>query len=257
MKQAAFRRIVISTVMSVVLSAFMASLATSYVFGTQPGALVPVWEVFTFGLFVSVLLPALICPIVSYKMALTGQERDEANARLRQLAETDHLTGLLNRRGFDAAAQMAISNESIGEIAVSAMMIDIDFFKKVNDRFGHEFGDAALVHIARILQDMASSEGFIVGRQGGEEFVALLPGRTEHEALSIAERFRHACSEAPVDCKGQSASIAVSIGVSSQSLPVLLSQLLGKADDALYRAKQDGRNRVILNCSAVARRRVA
>jgi diguanylate cyclase (GGDEF)-like protein len=226
----------------------------TYVFGIQLGETMPILRAFEFGLVASVVAPSLICPIVSFKIVMASQERDRANSRL---AETDQLTGLLNRRGFDAAAQKAISRLSASESPVSALMIDIDFFKNVNDGFGHEFGDAALVHLAKILQNMALVQRFIVGRQGGEKFVVLLPGRKALEATSIAERLRYACCKTPVNCKGRSTSIAVSIGVSSQEPSVSLADLISQADSALYRAKRSGRNRVILHRSDVDLERVA
>jgi diguanylate cyclase len=140
---------------------------------------------------------------------------------------------------------------------MSVLMIDIDFFKELNDSFGHDFGDAALVQVAAILRNEALEEGFIVGRQGGDEFVALLPGVSGPKAAAIAERIRRACSETLVEHGGKSAYVTVSVGVSTQSQQNSLSQLIGEADGALYCAKQEGRNRVVLYRSVVSLARVA
>ncbi len=136
-------------------------------------------------------------------------------------------------------------------------MIDIDFFKKLNDSFGHDFSDAALVQVAAILRNRALEEGFTIGRQGGDEFIALLPGVSGPQAVAIAEKIRRACSETPVEHRGRSACVTVSVGVSTQSQPKSLSQLIGEADGALYCAKQEGRNRVVVYPPVVSLARVA
>src|SRR5204862_1081496 len=106
-----------------------------------------------------------------------------AYAELRRLAQTDQLTGLLNRLGFNAAAEQVINAR---DVATSVLMIDLDHFKDINDKFGHDFGDAALVHIAAIIRDMALSKGSVVGRRGGEEFVVLMPDVVHADALAFA-----------------------------------------------------------------------
>src|SRR5437868_6313640 len=83
-------------------------------------------------------------------------------------------------------------------VATSVLMIDLDHFKDINDKFGHDFGDAALVHIAAIIRDMALSKGSVVGRRGGEEFVVLMPDVVHADALAFAERVRAACAIAPL-----------------------------------------------------------
>jgi diguanylate cyclase (GGDEF)-like protein len=253
----ALRRMSIVTAISVSSSVLMTLVAMTYVFGIDPDATIPVSLVFKFGASIALVAPLLICPIVSCKISLTIAERDHAHVELRRIAETDQLTGLLNRRGFDAAAKAAISQRHSGDPPISALMIDIDFFKKINDSFGHDVGDAALVEVATILRDMAGSEGFVAGRQGGEEFIALLPGRAALEACATAERLREACTGIAIEHDGKSISMAVSIGVACQRPPVSLSELMGEADGALYRAKRTGRNRVVLHQPVVALERAA
>ncbi len=251
------RRMSIMTTISVSSSVLMTLLAMTYVFGIEPDATIPVSLVFKFGASIAIVVPMLICPIISYRIASTMAERDRAQVELRRIAETDQLTGLLNRRGFEAAAKAAISQRHPGDRAMSALMIDIDFFKKINDSFGHDVGDAALVKVATILGDMAVSEDFVAGRQGGEEFIALLPGRAGPEARAIAERLREACAGIAIEHEGKSISMAVSIGVACRRPPLSLSELMGEADEALYRAKRTGRNRVMLHQPVVALERAA
>ena len=248
------RRIAVVTSISISMSVVITLLAMIYVFGFDLDATIKVSLAFKFGLAIAVAAPALICPVTSYKIVMAIRERDRAHVELRRLADTDQLTGLLNRRGFDAAAESLID---LRNPRMSVLMIDIDLFKTLNDSLGHEFGDAALVQVAAILRNTALAEGFIVGRQGGEEFIALLPGMSGPEAVTIAERLRETCSKNPVEYQHKLAYLAVSIGVSTQRQQSSLSQLVGEADSALYRAKQTGRNRVVLHQPIVSLVRVA
>jgi diguanylate cyclase (GGDEF)-like protein len=253
----ALSRIVAVTAVSIVISVVTTLLAMTYVFGIDPEATINVSLAFKFGLTIAAIVPALICPITYHKIIMAIGERDRAYAALRSIACTDRLTGLHNRRGFDDAAEVSISADHLDDAIMSVLMIDIDFFKELNDSFGHDFGDAALVQVAAILRNEALEEGFIVGRQGGDEFVALLPGVSGPKAAAIAERIRRACSETLVEHGGKSAYVTVSVGVSTQSQQNSLSQLIGEADGALYCAKQEGRNRVVLYRSVVSLARVA
>jgi len=253
----AFRRMSMVTAISVSSSVLMTLLAMACVFGIDPETTIPVSLAFKFGASIAVVVPALICPLVGFRIIMAIRERDRAHMELRRVAETDQLTVLLNRRGFDAAAKAAISERDPGQQPISVLMIDIDFFKKINDSYGHDFGDAALVRVASILREMADTEGFVAGRQGGEEFVALLPGRGAPEAHAIAENLRKTCFGATIEHDGRSASIAISIGVSSPRHPVSLPQLVSDADNALYRAKRNGRNCVVVNPPVVALERAA
>jgi len=245
------RRIAVATAISIALSVAIGFLAMAYIYGTDMNAAIPVSLAFKLGLGMGVVAPALICPILAFRTIRAIQERDRAHVELRRIAETDQLTGLLNRRGFDAAAQAATEQCARHNRPVSALIVDVDFFKAINDSFGHEFGDAALVHVAAMLNDAATAEAFIVGRQGGEEFVALLPGWTGQQAATIAEKLRQTCAETPFAFKGKSALVAVSIGVTTATRRVSLPQLMEEADSALYRAKRSGRNRVTLHRPAI------
>jgi diguanylate cyclase (GGDEF)-like protein len=236
-----------ATAAAVAMSAAITVLGSTVVFGADPHTMISARHALIFGLVVSTLAPMLICPIVHYRIIATVQERDRAHAALHRIAQTDQLTGLLNRRGFEIAAEAAATRVSRGQLPASALMLDIDFFKMVNDSYGHDFGDAALVHVAAILRQAADKHGFIVGRQGGEEFVAFLPGKSGAEAAAIAEDLRKACLSVAVSHGDNSATITMSIGAAARTpAPCSLADLLSRADAALYRAKQEGRNRVVL-----------
>jgi len=157
-------------------------------------------------------------------------------------AATDTLTGLLNRRGFfDTAASLMARNKR-SQAPVSALAFDLDHFKAINDRNGHAVGDTILQLFARVVrQTMRASD--VIGRLGGEEFVALLPG-TLSDATRAAERVRSAFAAAYVVRNGQHIATTVSIGVASGTPSTTIDRLIADADTALYRAKTNGRNRV-------------
>jgi diguanylate cyclase (GGDEF)-like protein len=157
-------------------------------------------------------------------------------------AETDPLTGLLNRRGFaEAAVRLAVREAKAGD-AVSLLAFDLDHFKSVNDRFGHPAGDEILRLFADVLtQALRASD--IIGRVGGEEFCVLLPCRIE-EATVAAERVRVAFEACGVVIDGEPLATTVSIGVAGGRAAIPLEVLIAAADAALYRAKQAGRNRI-------------
>ena len=157
-------------------------------------------------------------------------------------AVTDELTGLLNRRGVLLAAQDLIARQARRGEPVSALMFDLDHFKSINDQFGHAIGDQAL-HLFAVTASASTRATDIVGRFGGEEFVALLPG-TIADAKLVAERIRKAFESAGVTVAGCDLNATVSIGAAAGQPGTDIVALLAAADAALYRAKANGRNRV-------------
>ena len=173
-------------------------------------------------------------------------ERKQAEGRLILLAQTDTLTGLPNRRHFLEMAGNELERRHRYRGALSVLMIDIDHFKKINDSYGHQIGDKVLQAVGRLFPEALRNSDF-VGRIGGEEFAAMLPETGGSKACEVAERVRQQVEMTEVVCEdGVSLRITLSIGVSSvegdddRSLDALLEQ----ADQALYAAKNAGRNRV-------------
>ena len=161
-------------------------------------------------------------------------------------AATDELTGLPNRRSITATAHARFNAARRAGLveAFAVAVIDIDHFKSINDRFGHDVGDAALKHLARVLEHTCRGPN-MAGRQGGEEFVVLLDVANAAEARAAAERIRHAIEDAPVALPRQNLPMTASIGVSTMSASDAdYDAILKRADQALYAAKQGGRNRV-------------
>ena len=160
-----------------------------------------------------------------------------------QLAsETDPLSGIANRRGFDRLAQEALSRAQHMSLPVSVAIFDLDHFKRINDTFGHATGDAVIVAFARSLRATAPA-GSVVGRQGGEEFALLIPGATVQMAWLAADAVRIATAQ---QTDGDLPSVTVSGGVAQLRRGETLSELLGRADHASYQAKQGGRDRICM-----------
>jgi diguanylate cyclase (GGDEF)-like protein len=159
-------------------------------------------------------------------------------------ASTDELTGVLNRRGFMAAAKTLVERHEKERGPLSVLVFDLDHFKQINDRFGHAVGDHTLRLFAMIAGlNMRASD--VLGRLGGEEFVAILPG-APHDAAVAAERVRLAFEGAAMTIANQPVSATVSIGVAGGEAGVDVSTMIAAADLALYKAKEAGRNRTEL-----------
>ena len=172
------------------------------------------------------------------------QELQEANHALDRQARTDVLTGLLNRRGFDTQMAFALALARRSGRPLSLITVDVDHFKRVNDTYGHETGDDVLRRLAHTLQERLRSSD-VVARVGGEEFVAMLPDTDQAGARSIAETLVAAMSEQQDPVVGK---VTISAGVATLRGPENDStDLLRRADAALYEAKRQGRNRVCVD----------
>lgn len=172
-------------------------------------------------------------------------ELNLANQHLEELASIDYLTGASNRRHFLQQAAIEISRAGRLGLPLSVIMLDIDFFKSINDRFGHEAGDKVLVALAATIHGVLRA-GDIFARLGGEEFILMLPGQDLAEAMQLAERLRVLIAQS--DVPGCPAPITVSAGVAGlEGEAEAIDGLLRRADRALYRAKHQGRDQVCLS----------
>jgi diguanylate cyclase (GGDEF)-like protein len=173
-----------------------------------------------------------------------------SNRQLEELSRTDPLTGLLNRRALDDEIATRFAHARRYQRPLSVVMLDVDHFKKVNDTFGHPAGDRVLQGVGEVLRRCSRQTDFIA-RYGGEEFVVLLPETPPLEALQFAEKIRAEVAATPLS----PARVTVSLGVASypHSYFDTPEELLAAADQALYRAKQEGRNRVELERRIVPR----
>jgi len=165
---------------------------------------------------------------------------------LRKAALTDHLTGLPNRRAFEALVHRALGGEAEADRKSALAVFDVDHFKHVNDTHGHDVGDAVLQHVAQVLS-RAIRDTDHVARLGGEEFVALIHASSPASASDIAERARQAVEDTPYVLNGKPIPVTISAGlVEVKGDEPSLTRLFKQADTALYEAKDAGRNRVIL-----------
>ncbi|MDE5966416.1 MAG: sensor domain-containing diguanylate cyclase [Lachnospiraceae bacterium] len=158
-------------------------------------------------------------------------------------SQEDALTGLKNRRGFSEYFSDYVIPK-LDEKTASLIMCDIDFFKKVNDTYGHNAGDAVLVHVAGILKDSVKDGGIVV-RWGGEEFILMLLGCTESEAAACAEKIRTRVEASVCSFEGTDIKVTMSFGVKEFIKDMPLIQNIEGADARLYHAKTSGRNRVV------------
>ncbi|MBA3032213.1 MAG: diguanylate cyclase [Gammaproteobacteria bacterium] len=182
--------------------------------------------------------------LLSMRLLVGNRRLRKTEAALRELATTDALTGVANRRQFLALAEVELARVQRFAQPAALLMLDLDHFKRINDTYGHAAGDAVLVDFAATVHD-ALRQVDCVSRLGGEEFAVLLTGCTVEDARMFAERLRQLVAERKVSYDEQDIEVTVSIGIASmQRADVSPESVLERADAALYRAKAAGRNRV-------------
>lgn len=176
-------------------------------------------------------------------LSLHKEQLEEAAQRL---AITDPLTGIFNRRMFLELADKEIARSQRTGAPLSVLMLDIDHFKSVNDRYGHQAGDMVIMRVVEAVQSCLRREDLLV-RYGGEEFCVLLPGVAVDQATLLAERSREAVAKLRIQHRGDILTVTISVGVAllRRSKNESVEELVSRADEALYAAKRAGRNRVI------------
>jgi diguanylate cyclase (GGDEF)-like protein len=157
---------------------------------------------------------------------------------------TDPLTGLLNRRYFTTLSQKEVARSLRHGLRFSVLMLDIDHFKRINDNFGHPVGDLAIKALAEVC-NQALRPHDILARYGGEEFILTLPHTEEEGARVVAERIRKAVEQLEIATASGPVRFTVSIGLSIYNRDLSLERIVERADEALYKAKQGGRNRIV------------
>jgi diguanylate cyclase (GGDEF)-like protein len=176
---------------------------------------------------------------------------------LERLATTDDLTGIWNRRHFLALAEAPWTRFVRDRKPLAVLVLDLDLFKSINDRFGHDVGDSVIEHVAGVCGRL-KRETDILARFGGEEFVLLLPDTRGADAVAFAEELRRRIEAEPLAIDGEFLRITTSIGVAeAETRMASLGDLLKRADQALYDAKRDGRNRVRTRLPASPARQAA
>jgi diguanylate cyclase (GGDEF)-like protein len=188
-------------------------------------------------------IPAVVSPGAMVYVTFQNLRNHRLHQRVHRLANCDDLTGLSNRRSFTEQATARLAGAASEKIGL--LLVDIDWFKRVNDTFGHEAGDETLVHMANTLVH-AAPEDALVARLGGEEFTILCKVNDEKQVEDIAETVRKATEAAGFIYRGDHIRVTISLGLSVARPDDTLSTLLNRADRALYDAKDRGRNRFAL-----------
>jgi diguanylate cyclase (GGDEF)-like protein len=226
----------IITAIAIVASVAIAAFAYSVFLGTA----LPLHS-----LIISVVSPAVISPLISAVVLKFIVELDRAHERLRELSNLDHLTGAFNRKYFMERLHKEIERSNRYGSRLSVAFIDIDDFKRINDRHGHLGGDEVLKQfVSTCMAAMRQSDLF--ARFGGEEFAVLLPETGREEALQFLERLRLRVAQMRVDLPDGPVGITVSIGHTNLKGPASeVNSVLRDADAAMYRAKRGGKNQVV------------
>ncbi len=191
------------------------------------------------GRWVDVMVSVTVVAAVALTLV---RRNDDLLGELSSEARTDALTGLYNRRGFDERAELELARARREDGSVAVAAFDLDYFKRINDDWGHDVGDRVLVRAARVLAEQAR-EIDVVARFGGEEFVALLPATDADAARIFAERVR---AELAAESHPRLPTVRASVGIRAAVAPTSVEELLHGADSALYQAKRAGRDRAIV-----------
>jgi len=184
---------------------------------------------------VSFIISIIIIALVH--LIITGYQK-----KLETMATTDQLTGCANRQIFEFAFKQARNQSKRSNKPLSAIMLDIDYFKQINDTFGHPTGDVVLKALAQTIKN-SLRESDIIFRWGGEEFLLILPESNKQDAYNVAEKIRNNVSNLVVNFAGKSISVTVSLGITCISELDTQETLISDVDQALYKAKNKGRNR--------------
>jgi two-component system, cell cycle response regulator len=182
---------------------------------------------------------------VQLKIKSLQDELKRTNALLKKLTNIDHLTNLFNRRYLAEILEGEFFRARRNKEYLSLVIVDIDYFKNVNDTYGHQNGDIVLAAVASLSQRQLRAYDS-AARYGGEEFVLVIPGTALSGAVLVAERLRQAVLEFAFPAPMEDLTVTVSLGVATFPSPMVdsVDSLFRQADEALYRAKQNGRNRV-------------
>lgn len=182
--------------------------------------------------------------LIETKQALNALQAEMAETR--QLLNEDALTGTLNRRGLDQTLSREIARAQRGDGTLSIGMLDLDFFKKVNDNYGHEAGDQMLVHFSSLIKSVMRKSDALV-RYGGEEFTLILPDTDARGAQFVLARLQQVMGKSPLNYEGQEINTTFSAGIATLRQDENSYALLRRADEALYSAKNGGRNLIKLS----------
>lgn len=221
--------------------------ATAFILATY--GLLPHHFLTYYGFQVGSAIEAMLLSLaLADRISLMHREREtllDEQTRLQGMSYTDGLTNLHNRRFLDERLGTLVPAAQAEGSPLSLVMLDLDHFKRFNDGWGHLEGDRALQHLAKVMRSVVRSEDSSC-RYGGEEFAIVLPGRSQSQAAEVAERIRSELARQPLKLEtGEAVHLSCTLGVAQLAPGETAESLLGRADQALYRGKQAGRNRVV------------
>lgn len=226
------RAVLVATIISILLSVAVCGAAIHIMMRQS---------VFGEWMYFAIITPAIVAPLVSLAIFTMAYELAEARAALANVAATDPLTGVGNRRKFFEFADRDLARSRREKTPIALVMLDIDHFKALNDRYGHASGDDALVAVASACSARLRQTDLLC-RWGGEEFIALLPMCGFYDAVRVAETLRKAVESLRVE--GIDQVVTVSLGATEIGFEDDLRSAIARADEQLYRAKAAGRNQV-------------
>lgn len=228
------KSVILITIIAILVSRVVSELAF-LIYNIQPGAI---------GWALSITIPSILTPIFSYGNLKLIYELEELRQQIQAMANTDELTGVSNRRFFLELAERELARANRSRQPLSLILLDLDNFKRINDTFSHLCGDYVLQRVSQCCQaGLRRSDVF--ARYGGEEFILLLPDSPAEQALECAERFRQIVAGCEIVYAGTPIPTTASFGVTTwQGEDQDLGMLLRSADQALYQAKDAGKNTV-------------
>lgn len=193
------------------------------------------------------IIPIIIAPFISWYLVGLIFELDRKERLMKKLATYDDLTSLLNRRAFNQACESVHKLSIRNKKSYSVLVVDLDYFKKINDKYGHAGGDVVLAKFGELAKEV-SRDSDIIGRLGGEEFGFFLPNTNSEQAGIYTEKLRQKINSTCVKFEDQEIYFTASIGidVNIDGAEPSLEKLLINADRALYRAKANGRNQCVI-----------
>ncbi len=197
-----------------------------------------IMEVFTIG---NIVVPTATLGLITYYYRRASVS---AEGRLERMASHDALTSLLNRRAMRERIAEEHQRVQRGGAPFALVLADIDHFKRINDNYGHDVGDDVLVEMSRVLKAGLRQQD-VVARWGGEEYLMMLPGTDVANAVTVTERLRRAIQERTFACGEAAVCITMTFGITQVTMGASIEQSIRDADDALYRGKTGGRNRVV------------
>jgi len=193
----------------------------------------------------AIILPMIIAPLCTGIVGYQSVSNHRRMLEVSRLARTDEMTGLANRRAFMHAANAQFEATDFEYSGLSVLIIDLDHFKQVNDAHGHDAGDEVLIQASQQITNASPKDSF-VARLGGEEFAVLMPYESVAQLHQRAEAIRQQVGSEPCHYQGKRIHVSASLGVGIANARDSVSSVLSRADNALYEAKDNGRNRFVV-----------